>query len=249
MSDLCKTVLRTLEILELLVKAGIPLSLDEITHLTGDNKTAVFRSLKTLAHKNYVSQERDKYFVTLKLATMAGEKIKRIDIIDIISPFIKELVNEINLSVHCSVREGEEVVFIYNVDSPENDLKLSFDLGKRSPIYCTAAGKVFLAYLPKQERDILLNRINFKKYTKNTITDKNNLLEELDLIYNRGYAVDNEEHNQGIMCIGAPIKDYNGDVKNVISIIGLKHDIKMKGVNKLGKILKNKSQQISEKLA
>jgi len=248
MPELSKTVLRTLDILELLVRKGVPLSLDEITRLTGNNKIAVFRSLKTLAHKNYVSQDREKYFVTLKLATMAGEKIKRIDIIDIISPFMKELVNEVNLSVHCSVREGEEVVFIYNMDSPGNDLKLSFDLGKRSPIYCTAAGKVFLTYLPKEERDILINRIKFKEYTKNTITDKNSLLKELDLIYNRGYAIDNEEHNQGIMCIGAPVKGYNGEVKNVISIIGLTYDIKMRGVDKLGGIVKDKSQKISKKL-
>jgi len=251
MSELSKTTLRTLDILEFLVKSEEPLSLDEITKKIGKNKTTVFRSLQTLIYKNYVTQDKDtnKYLVTLKLSTLGREVMQRIDLGEIVFPFMKDLVEEINLSVHCSTREGNEIVFIYNVDPPNSDFKISFDLGKRSPIYCTAAGKVFLAYMSSEERGKLLDSLDFKKYTPKTITDKKKLCDELNNIIRRGYAVDDEEHNQGIMCVGAPIKDYQGKVSTAISIIGLAGSIKNKGVQKLGDIIKEKAHQISQKMS
>jgi DNA-binding IclR family transcriptional regulator len=250
MAELSKTTLRTLDILEFMVKSKKPLSLDEITRITGKNKTAVFRSLQTLIYKKYIAQDKDtnKYYVTLKLSTLGREIMQSMDLGEIVFPFMKDLVEEINLSVHCSTREGSEVVFIYNVDPPSSDFKISFDLGKRSPIYCTAAGKIFLAYMPFEEREKLLKSINFKKHTHNTITELSKLKKELDIIYKKGYAVDNEEHNQGIMCIGAPIIDYQGNVKIAISIIGLASNVKRKGLNNLGKIIKEKAWEISHKM-
>lgn len=250
MPELSKTTLRTLDILEFLVRAEKPLSLNEITRITGKNKTAVFRSLQTLVYKKYLAQDEDtnKYYVTLKLSTLGREVMQRIDLGEILFPFMKDLVEEINLSVHCSTREGAEIVFIYNVDPPSSDFKISFDLGKRSPIYCTAAGKIFLAYLPEEERQKILGTLHFKKYSQNTITNQDKLRKELGLIRKKGYAIDNEEHNQGIMCVAAPIKDYNGKVNTVISIIGLSSSIKNKGVHKLGNIIKEKALQISQKM-
>jgi IclR family transcriptional regulator, KDG regulon repressor len=250
MPELSKTTLRTLDILEFLVRAEKPLSLNEITRITGKNKTAVFRSLQTLVYKKYLAQDEDtnKYYITLKLSTLGREVMQRIDLGEILFPFMKDLVEEINLSAHCSTREGAEIVFIYNVDPPSGDFKISFDLGRRSPIYCTAAGKVFLACMPIEEREKLLATLNLQQYTNNTITDQSKLQKELELIHKRGYAIDNEEHNQGIMCVGAPIKDYYSNVNTVISVIGLASSIKSKGVHKLGNIIKEKAQQISLKM-
>lgn len=250
MSELSKTTLRTLDILEFLAKSEKPLSLDEITKKINKNKTAVFRSLQTLIYKNYVAQDKNtnKYFVTLKLSTLGREVMQRIDLGEIVFPFMKDLVEEVNLSVHCSTRERNEIVFIYNVDPSNSDFKISFDLGKRSPIYCTAAGKIFLAYLSENDREELIANLNFKQFTQNTITDLNILRKELDQILKKGYAIDNEEHNQGIMCVGAPIKDYDGNVNIAISIIGLASNIKSKGVHRLGNIIKETALQISQKM-
>lgn len=249
MSELSKTVLRTLNIFELIINSGKSLSLEEIVNISGRNKTSVFRSLKTLEAKGYIKQDESnkRYSPTLKLTTLSRRVVSKMDIRRVFNPIIRELVNEINIASHLSVRESKEVVFIENIDPVDSDFKLSFEIGKRSPIYCTAAGKVFLAYLSEEERDKLLSQIQLKKYTENTITNKDKLLKELKKIKQNGYAIDDEEHNKDIMCLAAPIIGYGNNVDYVISIIGLANNIKGKKVEKLGEVVKKYADLMGKK--
>ncbi|OQX57358.1 hypothetical protein B5M50_05905 [candidate division KSB1 bacterium 4484_219] len=94
-------------------------------------------------------------------------------------------------------------------------------IGSRAPAYCTAVGKALLSELPTEQVLELLKRIPLEKRTEMTITDPIKLLEELRITKERGYAVDNEEHEEGIKCYAALIRDYGGDVAGAISITGL----------------------------
>lgn len=93
-------------------------------------------------------------------------------------------------------------------------------MGIKAPLYCTGIGKAMLAYLPREVVDAVIGR-GLASITDNTITDTGKLLQELETIRLRGYAIDNMEHQFGIKCVGMPIRNRKGDIVAGLSISGL----------------------------
>ncbi len=246
MAEISKTALRTLTIMEILNDAEKSLSLEELTQLVGANKTSVFRSLKTLEEKGFVAQnsETNKYYITLKLVTMANKIISRLDFRSIAKPHMRDIAKESGLSIHLSIQEGTDSVIIDKVDYKEK-IKISFALGRRSPIYCTASGKSLLAFLPPEKTRAILDKIEWKQYTPTTITSQVEMLAELQTIRQAEYSVDREEHNPGIMCVAAPIRNHQGEVKAALSLTGFAEKLNAIGIEALSKLVKEKTHQIS----
>jgi DNA-binding IclR family transcriptional regulator len=88
------------------------------------------------------------------------------------------------------------------------------------PAYCTAAGKVHLAFMSDEEIDSILPNREFKKFTDNTITDRETLRKELREVEEKGYAIDDEELDLGVRCVAAPIRDYTRRIVGAISVSG-----------------------------
>jgi IclR family transcriptional regulator, KDG regulon repressor len=97
-------------------------------------------------------------------------------------------------------------------------------IGSHAPVYCTAVGKALLSGLPTDQVVSILKGMDLEKRTPNTITDALKLLDEIKLTADRGYAIDNEEHEPGIKCFAVPVRGYGGDVIGAISITGLKRE-------------------------
>ena len=93
-------------------------------------------------------------------------------------------------------------------------------VGRRYPAHCGAAGKALLAFLPPRELEELIRRRGLKAYTSNTITTPAQLKAELQRVRERGYSIDNEEYEEGLKCIGAPVRDFSG---NVVASISMAH--------------------------
>jgi IclR family acetate operon transcriptional repressor len=129
----------------------------------------------------------------------------------IAQPFLEKLMEKTGETSNLIVLSGEEAVYVAQSESRKL-IKMFTKIGARVPLYCAGAGKVLLAYQPSKKQNLIAKKLQFKSYTKNTITDPVKLLEECTSIREKGYAVDNEEREEGVTCIAAPIFDYSGEV-------------------------------------
>jgi len=130
-----------------------------------------------------------------------------------------ELALKVQETVHLAVLSDTEIVYVDKVDSPRT-LGVMSKIGQRGPVYCTALGKVLLAFQPENEQSRIIRKIRLTPFTARTITSKQKLVEELKAIRKQGYSLDHREIEQEVECIGAPIRDHLGNVMAALSISG-----------------------------
>jgi DNA-binding IclR family transcriptional regulator len=134
-------------------------------------------------------------------------------------PILDKLVKECNVTSFVAIfKEG----YIVYLDVVETDLtvRVVSRVGSRLPSYCTAAGKIHLAYMSDEEIDALLPTRELKGYTPNTLTDREQLKKELQQVAEIGFSIDNEELDPGVRCVAAPIRDYTRRIVGALSISG-----------------------------
>lgn len=219
--EIVQSVDRTLTILEVLSDYSDGLGITEISDRVSLHKSTVFRLLATLIQKGYVVQESEsnKYKITFKLFELGSKKVNTLDLLKSSKVFTKRLMESVNEVVHLIVREENDIVYIDKVEA-NNTISMASRIGKRNPMYCTATGKAILAFLPEEEVLKVWNGSKIVKLTENTITDFILYKKELHIIKENGYAIDNEENELGVRCIGSPIFNIRGDVVGAISISG-----------------------------
>lgn len=212
---------RALSILEVLSDYSEGLGVTEISEQVNLHKSTVYRLLTTLIYKGYVVQdaETNKYGITLKLFELGSKKVESMDLLSVSKEYTKKLMESVNEVVHLVVREGSEIVYIDKVEA-NNTIMMASTIGKRSPMYCTSVGKAILAHLPEKKVKEIWDNSKIVKYTDYTITNFEELKTELEDIRQKGYAVDNEENEIGVRCIGVPIFNRHGKVEAAISISG-----------------------------
>jgi len=142
---------------------------------------------------------------------------------EVAHPFLVKLSAATEKTVHLSVLDGLDVIYIDKVES-QRTIPIMSRIGSRAPAYCTGVGKALLSSLPTDQLISLLRESQLPKRTPNTITVPIQLLEELKMSAERGYTVDNEEHEPGIKCFAAPIRGYGGSCEGAISLTGLKRE-------------------------
>ena len=197
------------------------LGITEISSLVNLHKSTVHRLLSTLIYKGYVVQDEEssKYKITFKLFELGSKKVHKLDLLEISRPYTKMLMESVNEVVHLIIREETDIVYIDKVEA-NNTISMASRIGKRNPMYCTATGKAILAYLPEEEIREVWNKSKIVKLTKKTNTDFILFKKELQEVKKNGYAIDDEENEIGVKCVGAPIFDMNGDVVAAISVTG-----------------------------
>jgi len=157
-----------------------------------------------------------------------------------------ELVQSV-IKIISLMLDGEEVVYIDKIDSPQT-LRMYSKIGRRSPAYCTAIGKVLLAWAPPEIITRLLGRDNLYRFTERTIIEPYRIKEEFHRVRERGYAEDNEEHEMGICCLAAPIRNMNGEVTAAISIALPKLRFQAERLPYLQKLVVEAAKEISSRL-
>jgi Transcriptional regulator len=219
MQEIVQSVDRTLTILEVLSDYENGLGITEISERVELHKSTVHRLLNTLIYKGYIKQDKNtnKYGLTLKLFELGNKKVEKMDIVSISRPYLKELVEKTNEVVHLVVREGIEVMYVSKVE-PQKSMKMYTRIGMRKPMYCTAMGKAMLSQMTEEEIEEIWNASDIKKLTDNTIVDLNKLKESLKDIRTKGYAMDEQEVEAGIRCVGTIVRDYKGEVCGGISL-------------------------------
>lgn len=249
MTDIVQSVDRTLSILEVISEYSEGLGITEISSKIDLHKSTVHRLLATLIYKGYVVQdpETSKYMITLKLFEIGNKKIESIDILNISKPYLKELMDKTKEVIHLVIRDGSDIVYIDKVES-DNTIRMVSRIGKRSPIYCTSVGKAMLAFLPNDEVKKIWDGSKIEKLTEYTITDISDMKKELSLIRQRGFAIDEQENELGVRCIGAPVFNHKGEVEGAISISGPTIRVTKERVPEFADILIKHCKLISKEL-
>jgi IclR family KDG regulon transcriptional repressor len=221
MKDTVQSVTRSLSILEVLSEFHEGLGITDIAQKVGLHKSTVYRLLSTLIQKEFVIQDKEtnKYKTTFKLYELGNKRIKHMDILSASKAYSKKLMESVNEVVHLVVRDDHKIVYIDKVEA-NNTIRMASYIGNRSPMHCTSVGKAILAYLPEKKVEEIWNKSKAKKLTANTITDLSRLTEELVNVRSKGFAVDDEENEEGVRCIGAPIFNRNAEVEGAISVSG-----------------------------
>ena len=244
-----KVLDKSLSILDTILQHGSPMNMTKISEKLGLYPSTIHRILDTLKHWGYVEQDPNtqKYQLGLKLLELGMAKLHQIDLVREVTPYLKELVKQCNETVHLGVLEEGEVLYLAKEESSQTIRMISY-IGKRAPLHCTALGKVLLAYMSEEERKKILEEKELPRLTKNTITDKGELEKELDKIREQDFALDREENEKDVRCIGAPIRNYKGKVIAAISISSPIFRIDKNVQNNLKEALIKTTNKISKRL-
>ena len=215
-----KTVVKALAVMEALAQRDAPTGITCIAHDLRLTKSNVFRLLKTLLSQGYVKQDPStgKYDLTLKLWHLGMAAHSRLGLKVIASPYIHELMKTTRESVHLSVFEGGEVIYLDKVES-DQPVRAYSRIGDRPPCHSVATGKVLLAFLPSDVFADVLKK-GLLRYTPRTITNPSALRKELDTAIRRGYGVNTGEWRVGVCGVAAPIRNSNGEVVAAVGISG-----------------------------
>ncbi len=194
-----------------------------VTALSGRLKLAkstVYRLLTTLCARGYVYQNpaTGKYRLGLKAFEVGSLAVSQLTVREVAVPFLEKLRDATKETVHLGVRDGDSVIYIDKIETLHS-IRMYSRIGRRAPLHCTALGKVLLAFAPPAEAARLVPR-GLKRYTPNSIIDPEVLGKELDLVRERGYALDDEEFEEGLKCVAAPLWDYTGAVVASAGIAG-----------------------------
>lgn len=195
------------------------LGISEIAALLGEGKSTVHAIVKTLENAGYLRQnpENKKHSLGLKLIERAHVLLDQLEIREIARPYLTDLAQRHRENVHLGILENGEVVYIDKVEMAPS-LAIRSYVGHRTSAHSTAMGKVLLAFASREVVDDVVQRVGLPQHTPNTITDLSALRAQLDEIRACGYAIDNQEHQVGGLCIGAPIFEFAGRVIAALSI-------------------------------
>ncbi|BAS28240.1 IclR family transcriptional regulator [Limnochorda pilosa] len=208
------------QVVDLLAAAGDrDLTLKEISEMLGITKPTALRILMTLTDLRLVERdsETQRYRLGLRLLELGSAVQERLQIPVRARPLLEQLAQRTDETVHLCVLDEGQAVYVDKIEGAQA-IRLYSRIGRRVPLHCTAVGKVLLADLPAAERRRIIARWGMKPYTKNTLTDYLLLEQALDEVRREGVAFDREEHEEGITCIGAPVRDFSGRVKAAISV-------------------------------
>ncbi len=244
-----KSVSRALDIITLVSSKRDGLGVTEIANQMDINKSSVYRILSTMAQYGYIEQDREtgRYKLGYKFLEVSSKLLESIDLRTEAKPYLQELENETNEVIHLVVYDQGEVVYIEKLEGNET-LRMHSKVGKRAPMHCTSVGKAILAHLPSSVVLDILERKGMPMHTDKTITNKDNFLAELIQVKQKGYALDLEENEYGIICIAVPIFDHQGKVAAAVSISGPTIRMKDERLDHLQSRMKYIGGQISARL-
>ncbi|SNS00204.1 transcriptional regulator, IclR family [Anaerovirgula multivorans] len=239
-----KSLYKALKLLDYFDAEHAERGITEIAELSGYLKSTVHNIMQTFEQCGFVrkSSSSGKYKLGAKVLELSHVYYLSNNMIKVIKGFMKEISGETGETVFLGTLSGNEVVYV-EAEYPANSMRTGQALGFKASLYCTGIGKAILAFLPKEEIEAVLKG-ELKQFTPNTIKDKQLLLKELEMTLNRGYAIDNMEHEYGIRCVAVPIKSRNEEVRYAMSITGPSLRMTDEIIEKYSKLLLKKSEEI-----
>jgi DNA-binding IclR family transcriptional regulator len=234
-------------LLETIEQAPQPISLQELWQTLRWDKATIYRLLVTLEKRGYIHRDPQgrKYSLGMKIYALYDSLIRKLDLQQLTKSSLALLTRRTGQTAHLAVAVGGSVVFIDRVVGSEI-LSVNTQIGATEPLHCTALGKAFLAFLEPEERSELLGG-RLERFTPNTLVGKRELQREMARIRSRGFAVDDEEYNEGIRCIAAPILNAQGVPIAMLGVSGPKNRLSAKRIEEYGRMIGLNAMEISKK--
>lgn len=242
-----RAVERAFVLLEALGRSEQGLTLSQLARRLTIPRSTAYCLLETLERCGYLHHERPggRYTLSLKLFSLANSALHAIALRKQAAPVLWDLMRKTRLTVHLGILEHHEVVLVDRVEPP-SPVRIATWLGKRMGVHCTALGKALTAWLPEADIDRLIRERGLLRHNENTIVSARRLKEELRAVRVLGYAVDNEEEEIGMRCVGAPVFDADGRVIAAVSVAGTSNQIDEANVQELAAKVKAAAKAISE---
>jgi DNA-binding IclR family transcriptional regulator len=215
-----RAVERALQILACFDDEHPERGISDIAQAVGLHKATTHRIVTTLMSFGYIERAEDgqRYRLGLRLADLGYKVIRRMDLRSEAQTLMADLTHRLGETSDLSVYDRGQVLYIEVVHA-NHALMIAAAVGRSMPVHATASGKVLMAFMPAQVREAALGQA-LTAHTPHTVTDPAELRRQLEEVRKRGYAVDDEEFEQGIRAVSAPIRNREGAVIAAMSVAG-----------------------------
>lgn len=210
---------RMMHLLDALAGHGAPVNLKQLAIQTGLHPSTAHRILGVMVESRLVDRvEPGTYRLGIRLLELGNLVKSRISVRQDALPYMQRLHQQLGETVNLSVRHDDEVVYVERTAASNSMMRVIHIIGARAPLHITAVGKIFLSHDSAEKSLQYMQRTGLPKFTENTLTDTDGLVRELDKIRRQGYALDNEEAEKGVSCIGAGIYNDEGRLVAGLSV-------------------------------
>lgn len=244
-----KSLFKMLEVLEAFTSNDRELSVAEIARRTGMPRTTVHRIVDSLRSVGFIDQEasRDRYRLGLKLFELGSNALKNLTLYREAPPFVDTLAKLSGEDVHLCIFDGTQMVFVNRRDQTAARAHNTIITMEASPCHSTSVGKAALAFQPEAVIDRII-AAGLPRFTPATIVEGDELRAELARIRERGYAIDDCEHEPDLRCVGAPIRNAAGRVFAAISASGSARHVAVERIPELAQMVRTHAELISLRL-
>jgi len=210
---------RMMKLLDVLSYHPDPVSLKQLALETGLHPSTAHRILAAMASSGFAERaDAGTYRLGIRLLELGNLVKSRISIGQAAMPLMQRLHRQIGESVNLGVRQGDEIVYVERTSSGRSSVRVVHLVGARAPLHVTAVGKLYLAEDGPQKLREYARRTGLPGYTPTSLTTLAALEREVDRVRRHGIAFDNEEIEQGLRCIAAPVRDDTGELVAGLSV-------------------------------
>ena len=244
---------RALTLLGALGEAGREgMTLTELGRTLGVSKSTAYSILQTLLTRGFVASSgtgmHRRYRLGMALARLGDVVVSQHLLRDVAMPELRSLTAETGLTSRVAILEEIYAVAIGRVDARQGVIRFAADLGRQEHLHSSAVGKAMLSMLDEQTVLAIAEETGLPAKTQHTIVDATALVSDLATVRLRGYAIDDEEDNEGVFCVGSAVIDHSGRCAGAISATGLKLDLPAWRIEQLGEIVRAHALRISAEL-
>lgn len=241
---------RGIRILELLPQSRSGLTLSQLTRHLDLPKSSVHCLLRALQDAGYVYREAEtgKFHVSLRICTLADMALSGIGLRDHARPSLRRLSDTTRMTVHLAVLEQGACILIEKVSRSEG-MRVATWTGKHLSLHCTSLGKALAAYIPENQLDALIREQGLLRHNDNTICSLKRLKQDLEIVRQRGYALDDEEEEISVRCIGAPIFNGRRQAVAAVSVVGAVGQIHDGNIGRLSRLVMAAAKEIGDRIA
>jgi len=246
---LVPSTLRAMRILEFLARSERGASVSNVSRSLALPKSSTYLLLKTLEQEGYLQRSAwsGRFYFGVRLVRLCRSALANLDLREVARPRLTNLMRQTGITVHLAILEGNEAVIIDRI-SPAGSSAGADWVSRRLDVNCTGVGKALAAYLPDEQLEALITTQRFARHNDNSIVTVPGLKRELCKVRQQGYALDDEEDEIGVRCVGVPILDRNQQAFAAISLAGTTELIPLERVQSLASSLKQTASEISFQL-
>lgn len=211
---------RAFAILDLLGESPTPIGLGDVADGLGLHKSTAHRFLMVLERHRMVDRTvTGKFRLGLRLFDYGNRAIEQYDLRECAQVHLRRLVQEVEETAHLCVLENMHMVYIDKLE-PGRSIRMISRVGASSPVHCTAVGKAILSSMATEDAAEMVKRLRLARFTRKTLTTRESLLQELAKTKRRGYAIDDEEREEGVRCLAVAVQDSSGEPVAAVSVSG-----------------------------